>query len=183
MHTDRAHDEKYTQVPYRLYSINRKPSIPTLHDVCSRAISAGDYPLCKSVSSNILIYSTAHQDLTSPPVVSSLQDEWHHILLSGPAVFILEEMYTCRGKNIIALINKVFDPIVKSEKLSSKSNHLASSGHNARNWSLLGKHCEADPTSFSEYDSNPWLALVCDAWLGPAYRITAQISVVKAGGR
>lgn len=51
-----------------------------------------------------------------------------------------------------------------------------------RIWNSFSKHCLEDPVSFAQYYSNPWLAMACEAWLGPAYRITSQTNIVKPGG-
>lgn len=51
-----------------------------------------------------------------------------------------------------------------------------------RIWNSFRKHCSQDPQNFIRYYSNIWLAKVCEAWLGPGYRITAQTNIVKPGG-
>ncbi|KNG80399.1 phytanoyl-CoA dioxygenase family protein, partial [Aspergillus nomiae NRRL 13137] len=47
---------------------------------------------------------------------------------------------------------------------------------------LLQQARTRGPSSFITYYSNPWLRLVSETWLGPAYRVTAQVNVVKPGG-
>lgn len=42
--------------------------------------------------------------------------------------------------------------------------------------------CLLSPENFANYYSNTLLALVCQAWLGPAYQITSQINCVNPGG-
>lgn len=51
-----------------------------------------------------------------------------------------------------------------------------------RIWNSFRKHCSQDPENFVTYYSKVWLAKVCEAWLGPGYRITAQTNIVKPGG-
>ena len=162
-----------------------KPSLSTLKELCTRVVEPKTYPLCEFVRTNVPIYSASVHDIASPSIASALQDEWHHILLSGPGVFVLKAMYSDSRRDLFDRVNQVFRAIIASEKSSSSSrgDHFASAGHNDRIWDSFSKHCRADPASFIEYYSNPWLALVCDAWLGPAYRITAQVNVVKAGGK
>ena len=171
-------------VPPRLF-VSKKPSLSTLKELCTRVVEPRTYPLCEFVCTNVPIYRTSVHDIASPSIASALQDEWHHILLSGPGVFFLKGMYSDSRRDFFDRVNQVFRAIVASEKSSSSSrgDHFAGAGHNDRIRNSFCKHCLADPASFIEYYSNPWLALVCDAWLGPAYRITAQVNVVKAGGK
>lgn len=170
-------------VPHRLFSL-KEPSHSALKELCTRVVDAKTYPLCEFVCTNVPVYQTSFHDIASPSIASALQDEWHHILLSGPGVFVLKGMYSDLASDLIERVNKVFSTIIAAEKSSSsRGDHFAGAGNNDRIWNSFSKHCLADPASFIEYYSNPWLALVCDAWLGPAYRITAQVNVVKPGGK
>lgn len=171
-------------VPCRLYSLKNEPSISALKDICTQVVNPKTYPLCEFVCTNVPIYKNSLHDISTPSIASALQDEWHHILLSGPGVFLLKGMYSSSGIDLVDRINRVFGSIIASEKSSSNlGDHFAGVGNNDRIWNSFSKHCRADPASFIEYYSNPWLALVCNAWLGPAYRITAQVNVVKPGGK
>ena len=49
-------------------------------------------------------------------------------------------------------------------------------------WNALEKLCLRDPAVFAAYYGNPVIALVSEAWLGPAYQITSQLNVVNPGG-
>ena len=114
-------------------------------------------------------------------MTSALQDEWHHILLSGPGVLVLKSCFP--DKALLSRTNFVFAGIIEDENGQSKGDHFGAFGKNSRIWNSFQKHGQADPESFLHYYSNHWLALMCDAWLGPAYRITAQVNVVKPGGK
>jgi ectoine hydroxylase-related dioxygenase (phytanoyl-CoA dioxygenase family) len=88
-----------------------------------------------------------------------------------------------QDKNLLEKVNQVYQTIITSEKKNmSKGDHFSSGSTNDRIWNSFGKHALLDPESFVEYYSNPWLALICDTWLGPAYRITAQANIVRPGG-
>ena len=170
----------------RLHQIQNPPLVAELQRLCSRTVCATDYPHCSSVHENIPIYNPQadqHQNFPSASGASALQDEWHEILLSGPGVFVLKSMYQIERSNLIERANTAFASIIASEKSKfTKGDHFSVSGTNDRIWNSFSKHCMTDPISFLEYYSNPWLALVCDAWLGPAYRTTAQVNIVKPGG-
>ena len=60
--------------------------------------------------------------------------------------------------------------------------HFAKPGANDRIWNSLEKHCLRDPQSFAAYYGNDIIALVSEAWLGPAYQMTAQVNRVNPGG-
>ncbi|KAF3034518.1 hypothetical protein E8E12_005970 [Didymella heteroderae] len=85
---------------------------------------------------------------------------------------------------LIDKVNDVYSSIIKQEeqKLGKKGDHFATSGSNSRIWNSFSKHCLADPSTFLEYYSNPWLPLISSAWLGPHHRLTAQVNIVRPGG-
>ncbi|KAE9368910.1 PhyH-domain-containing protein [Stipitochalara longipes BDJ] len=169
----------------RLFSIQSEPSLPAFKKLCSQTAAQQDYPLSAEISSNVPIYNLSRLDIKDEGLLAHLQAEWHHILLSGPGVLVLKNMYP--DKRLINKVNDVYKEIIDSEKQESrKGDHFASSSANDRIWNSFSKHClsepELKPLSFVEYYSNPWLALICEAWLGPGYRITSQVNVVKPGG-
>ncbi|KAL8830624.1 MAG: hypothetical protein Q9191_001325 [Dirinaria sp. TL-2023a] len=155
-------------------------SLSDLRALCSQSVSSADFPLCSQVSSKIPLYEVGGFDLDDYCKISKLQDEWHHILLSGPGVFVIKRMQL--NASLMERTNANFQTIIDAEKASSKGDHFAPFGKNDRIWNSFSKHALADAACFMQYYSNPWLALVCDAWLGPAYRITAQVNIVKPGG-
>ncbi|KIW53846.1 hypothetical protein PV05_06257 [Exophiala xenobiotica] len=168
-------------VPSRLYSLSNPPSLASFELLCAQSANPSLYPQATSIISNIPIY-----DLSSPahhPNTAQLRDEWHHILLSGPGVFVLRKFFSDTA--LLQHVNTVFNAIIASESSRSneKGDHFAASGLNARIWNSFQKHAERDPASFVRYYSSPWLAQVCEAWLGPAYQVTAQVNIVKPGGK
>lgn len=168
----------------RLYSVSQPPSLATLEFFCTQRIQEEAYPLASCIQSNVPIYELSGLSHSAANVTEKLQDEWHHILLSGPGVLVLKDLFSDRA--LLTRVNEVFSSIIQSELQwsngSSKGDHFAASGKNSRIWNSFQKHGKSDPESFVQYYSNPWLALMCAAWLGPAYRITAQVNVVKPGG-
>ncbi|KAJ5907452.1 hypothetical protein N7495_000134 [Penicillium taxi] len=172
-------------IPSRLYQ-SASIDIGELKQICSRTIDTSTYPLACKVERNIPIYDLAALGQTvTAKLLFRLQDEWHHILHTGPGVFVLRDMYApARYGPTLSATNEAFDRIISKEKQSNttKGDHFASGGTNDRIWNSFAKHCLEDPASFIDYYSNPWLASVCNAWLGPAYRVTAQVNAVHPGG-
>jgi ectoine hydroxylase-related dioxygenase (phytanoyl-CoA dioxygenase family) len=140
--------------------------------------------MAASIQSNIPIYNLSALSYSNPKTTSALQDEWHHVLLSGPGVLVLKALFP--DSSLLRRINSAFSTIISSEAAatngSSKGDHFAASDKNSRIWNSFQKHGLLDPESFIQYYSNPWVALICSAWLGPAYRMTAQVNLVKPGG-
>lgn len=167
--------------PSRLYDLpSQEPNIDHLISLCSNTTSKSDYPHSKAVVSNIPIYDLTSFSSNDATQVNALQDEWYHLLHYGPGVFVLKHFYT--DLILIDHVNKVFDFIIASEASHARGDHFAASGKNSRIWNSFQKHAEHDPSSFVQYYSNPWLSHVSEAWLGPAYQITAQVNIVKPGG-
>lgn len=178
-HSHPSNDE-VSQIPRRLYSLSHTPSLDLFKKLCEQSINLQTYPKASSVASNIPIYDLAATS-ESPEHIDKLQDEWHHILRSGPGVFVLRNF--CTDALLLEKVNTVFSTIIDGEASTSKGDHFAASGKNSRIWNSFQKHAERDPSSFVKYYSNPWLARVCEAWLGPAYQVTAQVNIVKPGGQ
>lgn len=139
------------------------------------------YPLSAEVVHKIPIYDLEQHDVSEDGLCDQLQDEWHHILLSGPGVYILRNFLP--DNNLIETINGIFIQIIEDEKATSKGDHFATSGSNSRIWNSYQKHAERHPESFVKYYSNPWLGKVCESWLGPGYQVTAQVNQVHPGGK
>ncbi|KAJ5666129.1 uncharacterized protein N7477_008577 [Penicillium maclennaniae] len=163
----------HTSVPSRLYQAE-SVQLDDFKQICSRTIETFTYPLACAVERNVPIYDLAVLEARSmtAETPSLLQDEWHHILHIGPGIFVL---------NILSATNSAFDRIIAKERAYniSKGDHFAAGGINDRIWNAFQKHGEEDLASFLAYYSNPWLATVCNAWLSPDYRITAQFLTLQ----
>jgi ectoine hydroxylase-related dioxygenase (phytanoyl-CoA dioxygenase family) len=137
------------------------------------------------VQKNIPIYEATNFNPLDTEQAAALQDEWYHILESGPGIFVLKGMYhPSRYEPTLTATNAAFQRIIDHERQSAgiKGDHFAAGGKNDRIWNSFSKHAFTDPSSFVDYYSNPWLRVVSESWLGPAYRITAQVNIVKPGG-
>ncbi|KAF2646546.1 phytanoyl-CoA dioxygenase-like protein [Massarina eburnea CBS 473.64] len=166
----------------RLFSVDTPPSLEEFKKLTTESTLV-HYPLAASTESNVPIYNLPEFSSLTTEERSALQDEWYHILLSGPGVFVTKRLYTD-----IALIDRVsgvFSSIIAEEKniAGKRGDHFAGSGANDRVWNSFSKHCLQDADSFVEYYSNPWLPAISAAWLGPHHRLTAQVNVVKPGAK
>lgn len=166
-------------IPSRLYAIDDTPQVSSLGAVCKRGVSTKDYPLASNVQKNIPLYDLS-QHSSDKRSANALQDEWYEVLANGPGVFVVQNMYT--DHEILDETNHAFRQIIEREKSNAKGDHFAAGGKNERIWNSFSKQALQDPASFVKYYSNPWLARVCEAWLGQQYRVTAQTNIVKPGG-
>ncbi|PWY80535.1 hypothetical protein BO70DRAFT_362488 [Aspergillus heteromorphus CBS 117.55] len=174
-----------TAVPNRLFHID-SPDLEDFKQICCQTTSPATYQLASTVERNIPIYEATALNHLDPSLTPRLQSEWHHILESGPGIFVLKGMYhPATYADTLAATNAAFQQIIDQERqspLGPKGDHFAASGKNDRIWNSFGKHALVDPSSFITYYSNPWLRLVSESWLGPAYRVTAQVNIVRPGG-
>lgn len=180
------HGPTITTTTSRLFPRDQPPSLEEFKRLCSRTASAETYPLASSIQKNIPIYEMSRFDASDDDTAARLQDEWYHILYAGPGVLVLKGLYGVEQYGpVLDAANATFQRVIEHERqqrTKQKGDHFAQKGANDRIWNSFSKHALTDPASFVEYYSNPWLARMCEAWLGPAYRITAQVNVVKPGG-
>jgi ectoine hydroxylase-related dioxygenase (phytanoyl-CoA dioxygenase family) len=184
--TTNAHSNGYTighsPIGSRLFSPDKPPSLDEFKKLTSQSKHI-HYPLAASIEANVPIYELPKFSELSPDQRSALQDEWYHILLSGPGVFVTKHLY--RDNTLLSTVNDAYSNIINEEKKRSgkRGDHFAGSGANDRIWNSFSKHCLQDAKSFLEYYSNPWLPLISSAWLGPHHRLTAQVNIVKPGAK
>lgn len=169
----------------RCYTQDHFSSIEDFAQLISRTTSSETYPLARHIEKNVPLYDHGDFDLDDGNFVERLQDEWYHVLLNGPGVFVIKNFI--KDLNCIDAANAAYKAIIAQEKAQSngsvKGDHFANAATNDRIWNSLSKHCIQDPTSFLDYYSTPLFRLVCEAYLGPAYRLTAQVNIVKPGGK
>lgn len=166
----------------RLFSVKQPPSLDEFKTLTTESVPC-HYPLASKIEANVPIYDLPDYASLSPEQRSALQDEFYHILLSGPGVFVTKGL--CKDVSLLQKVNNVYANIIAEEKkvAGKRGDHFAGAGANDRIWNSISKHCERDPESFVQYYSNPWLPLISGAWLGPHHRLTAQVNIVKPGAK
>nr|WP_298249464.1 phytanoyl-CoA dioxygenase family protein [uncultured Halomonas sp.] len=154
------------------------------YQFCQQGTRIEDYPLAARIASRVPVYSgaVALEHAESPTGRRALLAEWHRCLLEGPGVLVLQGMYA--DLDVVDMASRCFEAIIEEERNSAgDGDHFAPPGSNDRIWNAFQKHGERDPANFLDYYSNPLLGLVSEAWLGPGYQLTAQVNVVKPGGK
>ncbi|CDG83394.1 phytanoyl-CoA dioxygenase family protein [Janthinobacterium agaricidamnosum] len=158
--------------------------IDDLIRIVSRRTALTDYPLAASVQSNILVYDcdAVRRLLSSAAALRVLQAEWGAALMNGPGVVVLK--HAVDDSETMEQVNRVFRQLIAEQHASGNAggDHFARPGANDRIWNAQQKLCLRAPTAFARYYGNPIFGLICQAWLGPAYQVTAQVNVVNPGG-
>lgn len=167
----------------RLYEQGAPVDVAKLKACCAQRTQRGTYPRSKTIVNNIPVYDLATETASDAAVVAELQEEWHHALHRGPGVFVLKHFYPRSSLSLIDTVNGVYDSIIAAESANPRGDHFAASDANSRIWNSLQKHAIADPESFVRYYSNPWLRHASESWLGPGYTVTAQVNIVRPGGK
>lgn len=112
----------------------------------------------------------------------SLMTEWAGVLMDGPGVLVIAG--ASNDTQAIDEATEVFEKIIAlEEQASSGADHFAAAGSNSRIWNSLQKLCFEAPEVFARYHAMPLIDTVCEAWLGPGYQMTAQVNLVRPGGK
>lgn len=163
-------------------------NLPALEALTSLCTDPASVPHAVEVVHHIPIYdgdsirALAQKGISAVEDTKAVQQEWARVLLDGAGVIVIR-----RAMNDIAMLDEVtaaLQQILADEAQSHPAaDHFAAAGTNTRIWNAHEKLCMRAPELFARYNANDSLALVCRAWLGPAYQITAQVNVVHPGGR
>lgn len=150
----------------------------------SQVTKAADVPLAVEIAQNVPVYDGRAVDKAAGDHAArrALTAEWAWVFAKGPGIIVIRG--ALRDAGVVDRATAVFDEIIAQEKVAAigGGDHFAKPGANDRIWNSLEKHCLADPANFAAYFSAPTLALASEAWLGPAYQMTAQVNRVNPGG-
>ena len=147
--------------------------------IVGQTATTADTPLASEIVRNIPIYDGAMVETSDR---QALMAEWAQVFSDGAGIIVIRQ-----GLPDMAVIDRasaIFDAIIAEEKAAAKGggDHFAKPGSNDRIWNSLEKHCLADPANFAAYYSSTSIALASEAWLGPAFQMTAQVNRVNPGG-
>lgn len=165
-----------------IYAAPSQLTVARLAELCEQSVVLADYPQAADVRSNVLIYSGERIRRLAASDKGALMSELYLALAEGPGVIVIKGAYP--DTDVVDRHSAVFERILGDEAASGAgADHFARAGANSRIWNSLQKAAQYDADSFVEYYANPVLALVCEAWLGPWYQMTAQVNVVRPGGK
>tara|TARA_R110002095_G_scaffold88210_1_gene77054 strand:+ start:175 stop:1368 length:1194 start_codon:yes stop_codon:yes gene_type:complete len=142
-----------------------------------------DVPHAFDIQNNIPIYraSDLREVFAEQDGRQSVLAEMAGVLLNGAGTFVIQNAYP--DTSIIDAASDIYNRIIAREKNSGGGgDHFAKAGANDRVWNSMQKLCEADPAVFIRYYGNDMVALGCEAWLGPNYKMASQVNLVHPGG-
>ncbi|GGZ02484.1 phytanoyl-CoA dioxygenase family protein [Streptomyces poonensis] len=142
-----------------------------------------DHPYADAVEQNVPLYDSDRlRRRRAAAGRRTVQAELVHALLNGPGIVVLKRAFT--DPAVIDRATEAFTALIEEERASgtARGDHFAKPGANDRVWNALEKTATRFPDIFADYYANDMLALVSEAWLGPAYQMTSQINVVNPGG-
>jgi len=148
--------------------------------ICSQTVDLSEYPFAAAVERNVLIYDGDSLRAALAENEAALKAEIARALKDGPGVLAIKKGYP--DTSVIDRSTALFREIVAEEQAqgSGEGDHF---GSNERIWNAIQKVCLRAPELFIEYYGNTLVALVCEAWLGPGYQISAQMNTVKPGNK
>lgn len=162
--------------------------IKLLREATARKTDSAAVSLASRVISEIPIYDgqavreAASVQSDSPQRARAFQQEWAQVLLSGAGAVVIENAIDDLGL-LDEVTAKFYDIIKREAQSDSGADHFAPKGSNTRIWNSHEKLCVEAPELFARYNANDVMSLVCKAWLGPGYQITAQANIVHPGGQ
>ena len=108
--------------------------------------------------------------------------EWARNFRTGSGIIVIQGGYADTAP--IDAATEVYLRLIEAERAHhSGADHFAASGANDRLWNSAQKLCLADPEVFARYFGNPLIDAASEAWLGPNYQLTAQVNLVRPGGK
>ncbi len=150
----------------------------------SRVTEAADYPLAAEIAGNVPVYDGAaiRRAAEDAEARRTLLAEWSDAMLDGPGIVAFRHAFADLA--VIDAATARFGEMIAAEREAGRvaADHFARPGANDRVWNALEKLCLRDPELFAAYYGNEAIALVSEAWLGPAYQVTSQVNCVNPGG-
>ncbi|AQT79454.1 phytanoyl-CoA dioxygenase [Mycolicibacterium litorale] len=149
-----------------------------LRSVAERDTDLRRYPHAAEVRDNVLVYRGA--DLAGADR-RRLQGELIAALTDGPGVVVFTGAFEAA---VVDAASGAFDALIAAQRRSGAAagDHFGAAGANDRIWNAAQKLALQAPEVYADYYANDALALICQAWLGPRYQVTAQVNVVNPGG-
>jgi len=168
----------------RVYFAADRAWIDDLASLASTETVLADYPLAADVAARVLVYDcdAVRRVVATPEGRRALLAEWAEALMTGPGIIVLRRALPDLA--VIDAASEAFRDIIAEQHGTNTGggDHFAKPGANDRIWNALEKLCLRAPEVFAAYYGNEILALVSEAWLGPAYQFTSQVNVVNPGG-
>lgn len=166
------------------YSSKEKCKVEDLNGFASQEVDTSMLKFASSVQRKVVVYDCPSLEATilQEDGRKELMAEWSWVLRHGPGCMVFKSAY--QDLTTIDTASRSFDEIImKQRKAGGGGDHFAKAGANDRIWNSLEKLCIHNPAAFADYFANHWIAGISEAWLGPGYQVSAQVNVIKPGGK
>jgi ectoine hydroxylase-related dioxygenase (phytanoyl-CoA dioxygenase family) len=149
--------------------------------ICAQALDPATVPTAASIDQNVPIFEASALWSVADDDPRVIMAELNGCLLDGPGAFAVRGLV---DPLVVDDATTIYREVIAAEQAAglTTGDHFAAPGSNDRLWNSFQKLAEQAPETFTAYFANAVLDLVCQAWLGPAYRMTAQVNVVYPGG-
>lgn len=157
-------------------------SAERLEEVLRDTVDLDDYPAAVDVVDEVLVYDVRDWAGVEGDARWALRAELARALDTGPGVLLLRGAFP--DPSVIDAVTAEFMGIIAEERAAGgdAGDHFGAPGANSRIWNAQEKLARRAPAAFADYFANDPIALVCEAWLGPAYQMTSQVNLVHPGG-
>lgn len=158
--------------------------VDDLAALISRNLIPAEVPQAVGIHKNIPVYDipALAGALADPTARRSLMAEWARVLRDLSGVLVLKQAVPDHAALEVA--NAVFAQIIEDERTTGTGgDHFAAAGANDRIWNSLQKLCLRAPDIFARCFASPAIDAVSQAWLGTGYQMTAQVNLVRPGGK
>ena len=168
----------------RVWLTREQCDIEDFRALVERTTKPADYPFAAHIEKNIPIYDAAavRKVVADPETRKALLAEWVEAMTSGPGVVAFKAAFPDTAP--IDTATQLFNEMIAAQHATGTGggDHFAKPGANDRIWNALEKLCLRDPETFAAYYGNDIIALISEAWLGPAFQVTSQVNCVNPGG-
>lgn len=141
-------------------------------------------PFAHHIEKNVPVYDIAQVTtaLDAPRTRQAIMAEWARVFGALSGIIVIKGAIA--DLDAIDKASALFEQIIDEERAAnSGGDHFGERGANDRIWNSLQKMCLRDPALFARYFASPSMAAACEAWLGPWYQMTAQVNLVRPGGK
>ena len=159
-------------------------NIDDFKELIAEALDPAALSFTDTVAKNIPIYDaeTTSNALANQETRRQIMAEWADVLGQRSGAVVLKGAMSDLGT--IDAATTAFEQIIEEERaVNSGGDHFGERGANDRIWNSLQKLCLRDPKLFARYFASPAIAAISEAWLGPWYQMTAQVNLVRPGGK
>ena len=156
-------------------------SVEELASWCEVAVEPEDHPHADRIVDRTPIYRAADLEAAARADPAAVEEELAGALLDRSGAIVVEGAVR---PDAVDRATAVYREIIAGQRRldGDIGDHFAESGANDRIWNSLEKLALRAPDVFVDYFSAPTIDLVCRAYLGPGYAMSAQINVVNPGG-